>query len=202
MYNRRTLKFSLFAAAIVTLAIPVAAAAQYRYPDYGQNRYPGNGRNRGYDDRYVRDSIHRLDRLAKDFQRDLDRALDHSRRNGSRGEDQLNADAREFRNAVGDLKSRFGNGRDSNRSYNEAQRVLGIARQIDSARRWFGNDGRASSDWGQIREELRVISDFYGYGGGYGGYGRDDDYRRDRDDDYRRQQRNRNIDDWLRRIPW
>jgi hypothetical protein len=187
MYNPRTLKFSMVAAVLVTLALPALAAAQYRYPD-------DYGRNRGYgDERYVRDSIHRLDRLAKDFQHDLDRALDHSRRNGSRAEDELNADANEFRRAVGDLKSRFGNGRDSNRSYNEAQRVLSLGNRIDRAQRWFYNDGRTSSEWSQIRRELRTISDFYGYSGN-GGYGRDDDYRR--------QQRNRNIDDWIRRVPW
>ena len=200
MYNRRTLKFSLFVAVLVALALPAVAAAQNRYPDYGQNRYPDYGRNRGYgDERYVRDSIHRLDRLAKDFQHDLDRALDHSRRNGTRSEDALNADAKEFRNAVGDLKDRFGNGRDSSRSYSEAQRVLALANRIDRAQRSFYNDGRTASEWSQIRQELRVISDFYGYSGN-GRYGRDDDYRRN--DDYRRQQRNRNIDDWIRRIPW
>ena len=204
MNNRHTLKFSMFAAVLVALALPVVAAAQNRYPD---DRYPGNypdyGRNRrdGYDERYVRDSIHRLDRLAKDFQHDVDRALDRSRRNGSRAEDELNSDANEFRRAVGDLKSRFGNGRESSRSYNEAQRVLAIGNRIDRAQRWFYNDGRTASEWSQIRRELRIISDFYGYSGyGSGPYGRDDDYRRN--DDYRRQQRNRNVDDWLRRIPW
>src|SRR4030095_61630 len=134
--------------------------------------------------------------LAKDFQRDLDRALDHSRRNGSRNEDELNRDAREFRNGVGDLKDRFGNGRDLNRSANEAQRVLGIAGRIDRSQRWFYNDRRTASEWSQIREELRIIGDVYGYGS-YGDRGRYPD-----DDDYRRQQRNRNIDDWMRRIPW
>src|SRR5258705_13097569 len=125
--NRSTLTFSIFAAAILALCLPVLAAAQggYGYPDYGRNR--GNGRNGDsgrYDERYLRDSIHRLDRLAKDFERDFDRALDRSRQNGTRREDMLNGDAHQFRNAVGDLKSRFGNGRDLNRTRDEAQRVL------------------------------------------------------------------------------
>jgi hypothetical protein len=198
MYNRRTLKFSILAAAVLSLCLPVIAAAQSRYPDYvrypDNGRYPDYGRTGRYDERYVRDSIHRLDRLAKDFQRDLDRALDHSRRNGSRNEDELNRDARDFRNAVGDLKSRLGNGRDFNRSSNEAQRVLNIGDRIDRSQRWFYNDRRAGEDWSQIRQELRIIGDVYGYRS-YGG-------RSPNDDDYRRQQRNRNIDDWMRRIPW
>src|SRR5215510_16211713 len=179
MTNQHTLKFSLLAAAILALSLPVAAAAQWgRYPDnrYPDNRYPDN---RGYDDRGLRDSVHRLDRLAKDFERDVDRALDHSRANGSNREDQINNRVHQFRNAVGDLKSRVGNGRDLNRSSNEARRVLQEADDIDRfARR--GLDGRTASEWSQIQQELRYISNVYGFGYG-GGYGRDrdDDWRRD-----------------------
>jgi len=61
-------------------------------------------------------------------------------------------------------------------------------------------DYRVGSEWSQIEQELRVISDAYGLGyGGYnnGGY---------RNDDYRRNDRNRNRsnnnNDWWRRIPW
>src|SRR5262245_15893992 len=148
MTNQHTLKFSLLAAAILALSLPVAAAAQWgRYPDnrYPDNRYPDN---RGYDDRYLRDSVHRLDRLAKDFERDMDRALDHSRVNGSQREDRINEEVHQFRNAVGNLKSRIGNGRDLNRSADEARRVLQEGQDLDRAAsrtRWF--DNRLSSDW-------------------------------------------------------
>jgi len=187
MTNRHTLKFSIFAAAILALALPAAASAQYR---------GGYGR---YDDRGLKDSVHRLDRLAKDFERDMDRALDHSRANGSNREDRMNDQIHQFRNAVGDLKSRVGNGRDLNRSESEARRVLQEADQIDRfARRGF--DGRTSSEWSQIQQELRYISNVYGFGYG-GGYGRDDDWRRDRNDRNDRNN-NRNNNDWWRRIPF
>ena len=187
--NRHTLKFSIFAAAILALALPAAASAQWgRYPD---NR--GNGR---YDDRGLRDSVHRLDRLAKDFERDMDRALDRSRVNGTNREDRINEQVHQFRDAVGDLKSRVGNGRDLNRSANEARRVLQEADQIDRvARRGF--DGRTVSQWSQIQRELRYISGVYGFGYG-GGYGRDDDWRRND----RRNDRNDRNSDWWRRIPF
>lgn len=197
MINRHTLKFSILAAAIFALGLPVIAAAQggYGYPDYGRNR--DNGQYGRYDTRYLRDSIQRLDRLAKDFQRDVDRSLDRSRADGTRREDSVNAEARQFRNAVGDLKSRFGNGRDLNRSRNEAQRVLQEAQQLDriSRNRWL--DNRVASEWSQIRQELNVIAN------AYGGYGyNDDDYYRNgrnrRDDNNRRNDRN---NDWWRRIP-
>ncbi len=187
--NRHTLKFSIFAAAILALALPAAASAQWgRYPDSR-----GNGR---YDDRGLRDSVHRLDRLAKDFERDMDRALDRSRANGTNREDRINDQVHQFRDAVGDLKSRVGNGRDLNRSANEARRVLQEADQIDRvARRGF--DGRTVSQWSQIQQELRYISGVYGFGYG-GGYGRDDDWRRN---DRRNDRYDRNSD-WWRRIPF
>ena len=184
MTNRHTLKFSIFAAAILALTLPAAASAQW-----GRDNNRGYGR---YDDRGLRDSVHRLDRLAKDFERDIDRALDRSRVNGSNREDQINDQVHQFRDAVGDLKSRVGNGRDLNRSSNEARRVLQEANDIDRfARRGF--DGRTGSEWSQIQQELRYISNAYGFGYG-GGYGRDDDWRpNDRNN-------NRN-NDWWRRIP-
>ena len=185
MTNRNTLKFSIFAAAVLALALPAAASAQWggRYPD---DR--GYGR---YDDRGLRDSVHRLDRLAKDFEHDMDRALDHSRTNGTNREDRINDQVHQFRRSVGDLKSRVGNGRDLDRSANEARRVLQEADQLDRFSR-RGLDGRTSSEWSQIQQELRYISNAYGFG--YGGYGRDDDRRRN--------DRNRNNDDWWRRIPF
>jgi hypothetical protein len=188
MTNRYTLKFSIFAAAALALCLPVLAAAQWGgYPDNG---YPGRN-NRGYDDRYLKDSVKRLDNLAKDFERDMDRALDHSRVDGTRREDQINSAVHDFRRAAGDLKSRVGNGRDLNRSYNEAQRVLSLADQIDrvGARRL---DSRTASEWSQIQSELRNISDIYGIG-----------YRGRSGDIYDRNRNGNNRNnDWWRRIPF
>ena len=194
MTNLHTLRFSIFAAAILALCLPAAAAAQWgRYPQ-DRDRYPDNRGYGRYDERGLRDSVHRLDRLAKDFERDVDRALDRSRSNGTNREDRINDQVHQFRDAVGDLKSRVGNGRDLNRSSNEARRVLQEAQDVDRLARRL--DGRTSSQWSQIQQELRYISSAYGYG--YGGYGRDDDWRRN--DDYRRNDRNNN--DWWRRIPF
>jgi hypothetical protein len=192
--KRRTTSISILAAAVFALCLPVLAAAQggYGYPDYGRQ----NGTYGRYDQRYVRDSIHRLDRLAKDFEKDLNRALNNSRINGSRNEDYLNAQARDFRRAVGDLKSRFGNGNDLNRSRNEAQRVMQEAQQFNQLGRSRAMDNRVASDWSQIQQELRVISNAYGIGyNNNGGYYPNGNGRNDRNN------QNRN-NDWWRRIPW
>jgi hypothetical protein len=204
MTNRHTLKFSILSAAILALCLPAMAAAQWGRDDRGRdNRDYGRDGYGRYDERALRDSVHRLDRLAKDFEKNMDRALDRSRSNGSRREDQINEQVHEFRRSVGDLKSRIGNGRDLNRSADEARRVLQEGQQVDRVARprWF--DGRLSSDWSNIQRELRFISDAYGFRN-YGGYGRDDDRRRDgdyrRNDDYRRG--SDRVDDWMRRIPF
>jgi hypothetical protein len=201
MTNGRTLRLSIFAAAILALCLPALAAAQggYGYPDDGRNRNGNYGR---YDERYLKDSIQRLDRLAKEFERDLDRALDHSRVNGTRREDQVNQQGHDFRRAVSNLKSNFGNGRDLNRSRDEAARVLDEARQFDRIGRGRGIDTEVASDWSQIQRELAIISDAYGLGYGYNNGG---NYPNGRNDDYRRNNpnnRNRNNNDWWRRIPW
>jgi hypothetical protein len=170
-------------AGLLALFIPTVASAQ-GWPDYRRDR--DYGRN---DSRYLRDSIHRLDRLAKDFERDLDRTLDRSRANGTRREDRLNGEARQFREAVGDLKSSFGNGRDLSRSRDEAQRVLNEASRLD---RIMGRmNTQASYRWAEIRRELNVIRNAYGQGGYYGS---NDDWRRDRRND------NRNDIPWWERI--
>ena len=199
MFKRTTMKFSILSAAFLALCLPAIAAAQWgRYPDnrYPNDRYPNNGR---YDDRYVRDSAHRLDQLAKDFERDMDRSLDHSRANGTRREDQINELVHDFRRAAGDFKSRVGNGRDLNRSYNEAQRVVQLGDAVDrqTRSRWF--DSRLASEWSQIRRELQTIENIYGI---RGGRGRIDDIYRDRRNDDIYRDRNRSNNDWLRRLPF
>jgi len=193
MTNRHTLKFPIFAAGVLALCLPVVAVAQWGgYPDnrYPDNSYPSRSRDNGRnDDRYLRDSVQQLDRLSKDFENDMDRALDHSRVDGTRREDEINNVVKDFRRAVGNLKSRVGNGRDLNRSVNEAERVLQLADQVDryGARRL---DSRTSSEWSQIQSELRTISDVYGLN--YRG-----DYNRSRNGNG-----NNSNNDWRRRIPF
>lgn len=200
--TKHTLKFSILAAALVALSLPVVAAAQWG--GNPRDRYPDNRGGYGrYDERALKDSAHRLDRLAKDFERDMDRALDRSRANGSSREDRINEEVHQFRRAAGDFKSSVGNGRDLNRSSDEARRVLQEAEQLDRVARprWF--DSRLASGWSSIERELRFISDVYGFRYD-GGYGRNDDYRRNdgRRRDDRDRDRNNNNNDWWRRIPF
>jgi len=205
MTNRHTLKFSILASAVLALCLPAVAAAQWggspdnRYPDDYRN---DNGRDGRYDGRYLRDTIRELDRLSSDFTRDLDRRLDHSRVDGTRSEDHINADAKEFRRAVQRLKDRFDNGRNLDRTENEARTVLETAGHVQRESRSLLNDARLSSEWSAIRRNLRTIADEYDlswadFNDGYDR--RDNPDPRGRNDD--RYGRNRN-NDWWRRLPF
>lgn len=208
MTNRRTFSFAILAGAIMALCLPVLAAAQGTYDPYGRNRDYGRdgdyrrdrnqNDNYGYgsDSRYLRDSVRRLDQLSRDFDRDLDRELDHSRENGTRHEDHLNADAKQFRRAVVDLKNAF-NERNLGNSADEAHRVLDAASHLEDLGSHHFDNGRLVSQWSQITRELSVISEAYGIEGDNHG---ENNRNRRRNDDYRTN-RNRN-NDWLRRIPW
>src|ERR1044072_4074496 len=146
--KKHTLKFSIFAGAVLALSLPVAAAAQWG--GYPQDRYPdnrNNGRYGRYDDRALKDSAQRLDRLAKDFERDMDRALDRSLLNGTNREDRINEEVHQFCSRAADFKYSVGNGRDLNRSSDQARRVLDEAQQVNRIARPRGFDGRLSSQW-------------------------------------------------------
>ncbi len=166
MTNLSKISFSIFAAAILALCLPMLAAAQRTYDPYGRNRdYGRDGdyrRDRGYndgygryDDRYLRDSIRRLDRLSRDFASDLDRELDNSREEGSRHEDHLNADAKRFRRAVIDLRNAF-NERNLDSSADEAHRVLDAASHLEDMSSHHFDNYRLVSEWSQISQELRM----------------------------------------------
>jgi hypothetical protein len=178
MANRQTIIRTVIAAAILTVSLPLLASAQGGYDPYRRDRDNRNDRNYGYDRRTLRDAIHRVKDRSKDFERSVDSALDNSRYNGRNREDRINNEAKQFRDAANDLKSRFGNGNDLSRSANEANRLLQLGSRIENFVQRSRLDNRTMNYWYQIRQDLNVISNAYRIGGG--GYGRDGDYRNDR----------------------
>ena len=146
---------AISAFSFLMLCLPGIASAQYSrnggYGGYGNGGY-NNGRNSD-----MRSIVRDLKSKAGQFQRELDRDLDHSRYNGSRREDQLNNMARDFRNAVNRLN---GNGYANS---SDVDRVLNIGYQID---RTVGR-GRvgynAQSVWSSIRYDLDALRNSNGY---------------------------------------
>jgi hypothetical protein len=199
MTNRRTLIPTLFAAALIALSLPALAAAQGGYGTY--NGSDGRDRNGNYDQRRLRDSTRRLKDLSRDFERHLDSALDHSRYDDSRREDRINDVARDFHNAADSLKDSADDGRNLNRSSGEARRVLQLGSQLDRFMERNRLDGRVTSDWSRIRQELRLIADAYGFNWSDfdDRYYNNDNRRRD-DYDYRR--RNNSNNNRRSNYPW
>ncbi|HEV2799700.1 MAG TPA: hypothetical protein VGW12_04340 [Pyrinomonadaceae bacterium] len=211
MNNRRTTVLTFAAAILFAFCLPTVASAQWdRDRDYRRDRRNDdwrNDRNGNYDTRYLRVAAERIRDNARQLERDVDRFLDNSRVDGTRREDRINNEVKEFRQAADRFRSRVGdNGRDRNRGYQEAQYLLQNANQVERMLSRLRVDSRTYSDWRQIKQDLRTIANAYGlrydgyddgyYRGGNGGYDprypgnrRDRDYPRDRDDN------------WWRRLP-
>ena len=199
--NRRSTILTALAAIFFTLSLSGVAAAQ-NDPWWRNDRNRDDRRDRRdgyygrYDERTLRDAASRIKDRAKDFERDVDRALDRSRVDGTRREDQINDVVHDFRRAADRFKSSVGNGRDLNRSADEARELIARANQIDRVIGRARLDSRAHSDWSSLNQDLRLVANIYGLSyNGAGGYYGNDRYPNDRRD------RRDNNDDWWRRIP-
>ena len=178
MAIRRNIIRTVILAAFIIISLPAMAAAQSS-TQLWQDRddYYRRGDRRDDYNRYQRErlrtSARRLSDLSRQFERDLDRVLDRSRVDGTIREDRINDQARNFRYAADDFRNRLGDARNPYNSTNAARNLLQLASRIDRimSRTRF-RDNRATSDWAQIRQELRVISDALGLRGGDFGYGR------------------------------
>ncbi len=200
--RHRRLTVSGLLLALFVLCAPVLTSAQYRDDDYrrgGRNdRYERRNdrrNNRGNQDYYrrtVREAIRRIEDNSDNFNDRIDGALDRSRVNGRRREDQILNIAKNFEETADDLNDRYGEGRNLENSRNLAQRLLDDGTRLDRFIRRQRLDGRTEQLWNQISQDLRVVADAYGYRtrAGYNNGGYNDDYY-DRDDDYNRRGNNR-----------
>jgi hypothetical protein len=220
MINRRTTVLTIISAILVAFCLPALASAQSNDPwrrdrdrddrrdrrddDYRNDR---NGRNNNgnYDTRYLRDVAERVKDNARNLERDVDRFLDNSRANGTRREDRINNEVREFRQAADRFRSRVGNnGNNRNQGYQEAQYLFQSANNTERMLSRLRVDSRTYADWRQIKQDLRTIANAYGlrydgtddgyYRNGNGGYDPRNDRNRNRD-------RNGRDDNWWRQLP-
>ena len=189
----RTKLGAVFTAALFSLALSTAAQAQWgRNDDYRRDRR--DGRYGRYDSRALRDAASRIRDRSRDLERDVDRLLDRSRIDDTRREDRVNEQAHDFRRAAERFRDRVGDGRDLNRSADEARELLRQGEHIDNALQRLRADSRTYSDWSQISRDLNLVADAYGFNYRRGG-GRNGGY------DPRYPHNRRNDDNWWRRIP-
>lgn len=161
---------ALGAFSFLVLGIPAVASAQYRdNRDRGRydDRYPGYN-NSGYGNygHYGNRSsiVKGLKDRTKAFVKQLDRDLDRSRLGGTRREDQINSEAKRFRDAVNRISSKNNNdnwnGRDNN-----LERALRLGSQLDRsiAMSRVRLSYQSMGLWQGINRDLQVLGNSYGY---------------------------------------
>lgn len=197
--NRIKTFIGIAAFSLVVLALPSMASAQWGGNNRDDDYYGRNGNNRY--NRNIRATAQNLKNRARNFERLVDRyddrRDDRRDRNGNWGgwgnndggyyNGNLEGLANSFKDAANDFANEYGNGRNLNNSADEARRLLDIGRQIDQSiyNRGRGNN-RLSNEWSQIRYDLQVVADVYGY----------NNYNN------RYPNRNRTGGDWRNRIPF
>lgn len=190
---------------MLVLALPSIASAQWggnnRDNDRDDDYYGRNDDNYGRNDRYgnsrynrnIQASVRNLKNRARNFERTVDR-YDNRRDNGRYGgwgnnggynNRNLESLANNFRDAADNFADAYGRGRNLNNSADEARRLLDIARQIDQSMYNSRGNSQIANEWNQMRYDLRIVADTYGY-----------NYNN------RYPNRNRNSGDWRNRVPF
>ncbi len=161
---------SIFALALIVLALPSIGSAQRRDRDrdddyYGRNN-DDNYRNGGNNNsRNIRGTIESLRNRARNFERRMDQIdnrndnVRYKRNNNRYGNLEELSDR--FSRATANLADEYGRGRNMDNSRDEARRVLDIGSQIENALRNSGANRHATGEWGQISRDLRIIANAY-----------------------------------------
>lgn len=161
--NRIKNLIAISAFSLLVLGLPAVASAQYRNDD----QY-GNRRNNNYGN--IRGTIQSLKQRARNFEQRSDRVDDrYDRRNDRYDNGRYNNNrysnleqlADRFRNATNDLEGAYGRGRNLSNSADEARRVLDIASQIDQELARSRGARNIENQWGQMRNDLRIIAREY-----------------------------------------
>jgi hypothetical protein len=105
-----------------------------------------------------RDEAHRLirtcERRTDDFRGQIDRALDHSRLDGTRRERRLNSLARRLESEMDTVRREFERHDDFMDIRQNVEQALDAAREIDSAMRHEYLERDAERAWRQLRSAL------------------------------------------------
>lgn len=112
------------------------------------------------DDKQVEELIHRIESQSDVFRKSLDAALDRSRLDGTRREDDINSFVKDFYKANQQLHDHF----DSHKSTSDdVQAVLDRAAQIDQfmRRNRLKRDREAQVEWQKVRVNLDDLARLY-----------------------------------------
>jgi hypothetical protein len=157
---------TLGAFSLLVLGMPAIASAQYggydpygRDDRYGRQNDPYYNRGGNYGNMSV--VVRSLKDRTREFVRQLDRDLDRSRMNGTRREDQINAQAKHFRNAV----NRINNNNNNNwgRRDNNIERALQMGAELDRSISRVRLSYQSQALWQGISRDLQMLGNGYGY---------------------------------------
>lgn len=110
------------------------------------------------DDRQVEQILRQIEKQSDRFRKSLDSALDKSRFNNSRREDDINAFVRDFDNEVSRLRDRFNRHKSAGA---DVQLVLDRATRVDQFMRRNRLNARAQNDWSALRSNLDQLAQIY-----------------------------------------
>jgi hypothetical protein len=117
-------------------------------------------------DRLIRNVEERVDRFVVQF----DYALDRSRLNNTRREDNLNRRARDLEAATDELRREFDRNDSRRENSAEVRKCLNIATDINAAMRNRRLNRATENNWRAVRTELNALAHAYGLpqiGGAY-----------------------------------
>lgn len=109
-------------------------------------------------DSQIRALLTRLENDTSVFKRNLDRALDQSRYDGTRSEDNINQFVSDFEDATNRLRSNFNSRRDTNQDVEE---VLNRGASINDFMRRVRFTGQLQDNWSLVRNELTQLARYY-----------------------------------------
>ena len=144
--------FSRFALAL--------AAAFLLIPAIGQAQ-PRVARGRLYTKGDVDRIIKRVEDRSDKFKKEFDRALDRSRLNNTRREDQLNDYADDLEKATDELRREFDRRDAWAENKAEVRKCLEIATKLNVVMRNRRLGTKVESTWSALRYELNTLADVY-----------------------------------------
>jgi ElaB/YqjD/DUF883 family membrane-anchored ribosome-binding protein len=110
---------------------------------------------------YLKSLIERIEKNTDAMRTNIDAALDRSRFDGSRSEDNINEFVKEFEQAADRLKDRFS---DDNAAAPAVEELLRRGQAIDSFLRRHWLSQRAQRDWRNIYRDLNTLARAYHVG--------------------------------------
>ena len=122
--------------------------------------YPGSVGNGRYN-RNLTGTIRNLKNNARRFEDRLDNLNGRDRWGRRSSSGNLENLSDRFKNAVDRLDDEYDNGRDFNRSYDEARNVIALGEQLDREISRSRLSSSLRSDWNRIKADLRILADAY-----------------------------------------